>query len=708
MKYNFRILAMLLCVALLLGACAAPALPAAAPAATAAPETETRQAPAVSEAPAVTAVPEEAGEAKTVVWLDPAIEGNLPENPKPGDDLAAYLCYDWYKNMQIPEGYSSWSSFDTLDEEVRNNMIDTLNAPDDSADQQKAAALFTAVLDTTARDAAGIGRLKTTFDALMGVQSIKALSELFVSDPMLFYFTPLIRIGVGADNKNSSVNVTHLGAPALPLGDAAEYEELTEQGKRMKAANATYDKAILTHNGISETEADAMIAAAFDWETKLAAGIYPVEVSYREDYQELIYNEYAPETLFELIPNFPLKDVLAAVGLGSASRFIVAEPEAIKTLNSIYTEENLPGVKAYLAANLLSSVAGYCDAFAEELSNEWGNTVYGSSGRKPDDVRAYGVCAGLLDELLGKIYAEKYFDAASKEDILEMVQEIFGVYKTRLNAAEWLSEETRRTAIEKLDTMTLRIGYPEVYRFNWDRINVAAGNPLIETAIDISIELTRQNFALVDQPVNKDLWLMSANTVNAYYSPSDNSINFPAAILLPPFYFAEGTRSQNLGGIGCVIAHEITHAFDTTGSQFDKDGNMVNWWTEEDRAAFKMRTDKVAAYYAAIEVLNGEHVRGDLTIGETVADLGAMACTLDIMKTLAEPDHAAFFGAWAGVWAQRITPEYREYLLKYDPHAPGYLRANVTSQQFQEMYDMYAIKEGDFMYVAPEDRLVVW
>ena len=223
------------------------------------------------------------------------------------------------------------------------------------------------------------------------------------------------------------------------------------------------------------------------------------------------------------------------------------------------------------------------------------------------------------------------------------------------------------------------------------------------------MELTMENdMARSCRPVERGLWDMSANTVNAYYAPGDNSINFPAAILQAPFYDKNASRSANLGGIGVVIGHEISHAFDTSGSQFDAAGNMVNWWTDEDRAAFTERTAKVAERYGAIEVLPGESVHGDLTIGETVADLCGMACMLDLMKTTKDADYEAFFTSFTRVWRELITKEERSRRLKIDPHAPAYLRADITVQQFEEFYETFDVKEGDRMYTAPEDRLRVW
>lgn len=693
-----RLLCVSLCAALLLTACTAPATPQ--------PEVSAAQA-AAAETPAAVEAPAADPDAPKV-WPDPGIAGNLPEHTSPRADFAAYVNYDWYTENTIPEGYSRWTRFNELNQTVENQMIETLKAPDRSEDQQKAAALFASAMDAATRDAAGNSTLMRSFHFVRDTKSIAELSELFAGDGALYYFVPIINTSVGADIKNSKVNVASIFAPYLSLEDSAEYAQRTAQGDRFKAANDTYYKALLTHNGVEASEADALIADAFAFEEKLSAGIYPVSTSYRDDYYTLTYNVYSKEELAALSPNFPLMDVLNNAGLGDAARYVVTEPDAIRGLDALYTEENLSGVKAYLMIGLLANLARYGDTFSENAYNVWTNEKYGASGVKPVEQRAYEVCNTLIEELMGKVYAAKYFDEASKADITQMVYEIVDVFKARIQEADWLTEATRKTAVEKLDTLTLRIGYPTSFNYNWDRIGITAEDPLIENVMNLTVLLTAQQNEKADQPVDKNVWAMSANTVNACYDPSDNSINFPAAILHAPFYEKSASRSTNLGGIGAVIAHEMTHAFDTTGSQFDKNGNMNNWWTDEDRAAFKARTDAVSARYAAIEVLDGEHVKGDLTIGETVADLGAIACTLAIMREMDDADYDAFFRSWTRIWAEHCTPEKRVYNLKNDPHAPAYLRANVTVQQYQEFYDAYDVTESDFMYTAPADRLRVW
>lgn len=706
MKKRYHILSVLLTTSLLLTSCGSTA-------STAAISEDAATGTQTTAADETTEKTEEASEVSavsdnTVVWPDPAIEGNLLDSPTVGDDFLQYTCHDWYANTKIPDGYTRWTNFNTLTQNITTQLTDTLQNPDDSHDQQNAAAFYHAAMDMSTRDQAGYGSLMDTFQAVQQIQTLEELTKLLKTDLNLYYFCPLVSTDVSADLKNSTVNVAGINSPYLSLNDSAEYENMTDQGKRFKTANDKYFKALLTHCGTEEKEAEQMIADSFEWEGKLASKIYPVSTQYRSDYYNLIYNEMTPDELAALSPDFPLMDVLNQVGFQKASRFIVSEPDSIKQLNALYTEENLAGIKSYIQINLLSMAAPYTDSYSADATIEWNNEKLGSSGRKTQELYAYDICNKYIGELLGKIYTDKYFDENSKADATEMITAVSNAFRKRLTDADWLSEATRSTALEKLDTMTVNVGYPTKYMFDWENTNISADSSLLDLVKERTYVMGKYKSDLIDTPVDRGCWTMSAHTVNAFYDPTTNSINFPAAILHAPFYDVDASRSANLGGIGTVIGHELTHAFDTMGSQFDKDGNMKNWWTDEDLAAFKERTDKVAARYSSIDVTNGEHVQGDLTIGETVADLGGVASTLDIMHSLDNPDYEEYFTSFATLWEERISPEQRSSLLKADAHAPAYLRANITSQQFQEFYDTFDVKEGDFMYVAPEERLKVW
>ena len=307
------------------------------------------------------------------------------------------------------------------------------------------------------------------------------------------------------------------------------------------------------------------------------------------------------------------------------------------------------------------------------------------------------------------MYGKTFFGDGAKADVEDMIHELLEVYDQRLANADWLTEETREYARQKLTTMDIRAGYPDSLDDWWYTLDASEETCATDMAVYLYTESFKYSLQKVGQTVDRGQWPMTANTVNACYLATDNSITFPAAILQEPFYSASYSREQNLGGIGVVIGHEISHAFDTnTGSKYDAYGNMVNWWTEEDAAAFAERSAKVEARYSSIEALPGEYVHGDLTIGETVADLGGMAATLDLMAGIEDADYDAYFRQFATIWACVETKEYLSGYLLTNTHAPSYLRADITVQQFEEFYETYDIPEGSAMYTAPEDRLKVW
>lgn len=696
-----RILLFALVVCLLFSGCTAPV---AAP--TPAAQTPAAQSPAAQtpEAEIPAAPPAEAK-----FWPDPGIEGNLSaQAPRLQDDFHTAANYDWLKSATLPDGEARYTQFYQLDKDNRGQIIKILTAPaSDNADEQLASALYASALDWEARDKAGLGTLQKDYEAILAISDLDSLTELLESNPRITMFTPLIHTGVGADSKDSAMNVCTLGSTTLSLQDAAEYREMTAQGKLVKAANDSYYITLLTHFGMSQTDAEQLLADYFDFETKIAAGIYDLEASYDPNFINVIYNPRSFEELEAASPAFPLCKMLAGQHIQYGGKYILTEPEWLAKINELYTEENVPGFRAYLAATFLDGVASYSDSTCVRAVDQWSNDRYGTAGAKSDEDKAYSLCNSLMGELLGRIYVKHYFDEAAKADVTDIIQEVLAQFRTRLQAAGWLTEQTRATAIEKLETMTLRVGYPNGY-YPWELLELDKGAPLIEHYARI-IAFYNDIFAEeLGKPVNRDIWGMPAHEVNAFYNPSDNSINFPAGILQGVFYDKNAPRSHNLGCIGVVIGHETTHAFDSTGSQFDKDGNLNDWWTDADRAAFNERTNKVEAYFDSVEVVDGKHVHGNLTIGESVADLGGVRCSLDLMQQLDDPDYDAFFNAYAGVWAEKITREMRTNRLDTDPHPPCYLRTNITVQQFQEFYDTYGVKEGDGMYLAPEERLTVW
>ena len=650
---------------------------------------------------------------ETVVWHDPNVVGNWPENAGAGDDFAAYATREWHEQNTLPEGNSRWTSFKELGLEVKQDVIGLLESAPETHGEQVVSDIFNAALDWKTRDASGLGAVSDTLQALLDAQSVDDIVNLYLTDGKLFRHTSLLYPYVQADIHDSTTMLAGLLPATLSLDDSAEYTgERTSTGERRHAATEALALSMLSIAGVEEAEAQQMVEDLFDFETKLAQFICPVSDSYQDDWIQRCYNVYTRDELAALCPGMPLLEILDAAGL-SPERFCVDQPAFFEGLSGLFTDENLAGLRAYLAIGLLSTVAQYADSASEDAYIAYTNTIGGSTGKLPEEERAYNATKQIANELVGAVYGSRFFDDESRADVEGILENILATFELRLKDASWLGEETRAKALEKLQTMTRRIGYPvETFQFAWDELDLTSqlesGASLLDLYVYIMEWELDQYFAMADQPVNHGIWPMSGAEINACYDPSDNSITFPAAILRSPFYDKSRSASANYGGVGAVIGHEVTHAFDKTGGQFDAQGNLSNWWTDEDRAAFTERTSRVRARYASIEVWDGEHCDGDLTGGETVADLGGVACALQIVDGLEDRDYEAFFTTYANLWREIITPEMRLYYLKIDPHAPNYLRANITSQQFQQFYDTFGVKEGDFMFVPEDERLEVW
>jgi len=311
---------------------------------------------------------------------------------------------------------------------------------------------------------------------------------------------------------------------------------------------------------------------------------------------------------------------------------------------------------------------------------------------------------------VGKIYAERYVPEKTKKDVENITKEIIETYKKRINNLDWMSESTKKNATDKLDKLDVKIGYPE----NWDdysKLNIKSyeeGSSLFENIMTLRISAYDEMFSKINQPVDKKKDSFTPQTVNAYYSANENSIVIPGGIIQGHFYDPNATKEVNLGGIGAIIGHEISHAFDNTGSQYDSNGNLNNWWSEKDYEQFTEKAQKIADFYSQVEALPGEKINGNLTVGENIADIGGVSCILDILNTMDKPDYKAFFESYATTWRQITTKEYAEYSLRLDVHSPNKFRVNTVLPQFQKFYDTYGITEKDGMYVKPEDRLSIW
>ncbi len=422
------------------------------------------------------------------------------------------------------------------------------------------------------------------------------------------------------------------------------------------------------------------------------------------------YNVFTIQELEKIAPNIGIKDMLKSFDIEDANKIVVENPQNIKFVDSLITQDNLDNMKNFFKTIVLLNTDNLLTNEFRKASSNLKKKLYGVEVVDISESSAVKFVTCNLCEITSRLYVNKCFDEECKEQVKELCSEIIDNYRKRLNNIEWMTKETKEKAVEKLDNMNVKIGYPDKWG-NYENLSIksfADGGSLVENIINIYKFQTKKQFSKLGTPVNKNEWSMGACTVNAYYNPLNNEIVFPAAILQCPFYDKHSSKEKNLGGIGAVIGHELTHAFDNIGAQFDENGRLNNWWTENDYREFTERSKRVVDYYSNIEVDDGKFVNGALTVGENISDLGGIACVIDIAEKIEDCKLKDLFENYAVIWREVSTKEIKEYLLNNDPHAPKKVRVNGVLSQFEEFFRAYDIKPGDKMYVDPENRVGIW
>ncbi|WP_026653938.1 M13-type metalloendopeptidase [Butyrivibrio proteoclasticus] len=642
-------------------------------------------------------------------WIDSDIQENILSvtNPSYKDDFNVAVNQEWAKTASIPDGYSSYGEFSAVSDIIKEKGIAALE--DDSIeghDAELARAYYNAYKDWDQRNELGLTPLKEILDDISTISTLDDLSAFFCDPERSFYVTTLVGVGNDTDLVESDKYVTYVTNPSFLLGDAAEYSEMTDTGEALKAGYLDLFTKLMTRMGYTEDEASAMYDSSFEFETQLAESSLTNEEGNSPDIYDKILNYYAPDELADLAPNFPIVDVIASVGYDKANKYLVMEPDAIKKISDLYTEENVAQIKDYLFVMTTLSMAGMLDeeSFNDYLEME--NSVYGSSGRLSDEEYAYSSAKSNLCEPVEKLYMAKYDATEVKADVTGICEDVVDVYREMLAAEDWLSDETKEYAIAKLDNIKINVVSPDKW-LDYSSLDFTGMSyyEMKRALADFELKL---DVSHTNGVVDKEIWDFSTLDTNAYYSPVDNSINILLGILDGNFYSPDMTKEEMYGGIGVVIGHEISHAFDTSGAQFDKDGNYANWWTDEDYAAFQDRAQKLIDYYNGITVYGDVKVNGANIQTEAIADMAGMKAMLTLAAKEENFDYEVFFKSFAQDWRGICYFEIESYYLQQDTHPLDYLRTNVTCQQFEEFYTAFDVKEGDGMYLAPEDRVAVW
>ena len=631
------------------------------------------------------------------------------------DDFYDAINSKWINTAKIGAGKSTASTFDDIEEKVTNQTTDIINQLiidkdkyGQNSDERKIVNLYNNITNVDARNRDGLKPVQDKINEIKAAKTIDDITKLWDNKEIL---NSTITFSVARDIKNANTNILYIGTTGLSLGDSDEYTSPTENTIRNKRLTEDYYNKILVLSGYTKEESTIKVDNMFKFEEMIAPSIIgKKEKSTTANLMDSMYNVYTLDELSNLAPNLNMPAIMRDLGIDKANKIILQNPKWLEAFNKMYTQDNIVLIKNYIEIVNLLHASNYLSEDFENANKEYYNSLLGITGNESKEKYAVEAVDSAMGMALGKIYSERYISKETKKDVENITKEVIEAYKKRIDNLEWMSASTKRNAIDKLNKLNVQIGYPAEWT-DYSKVNIRSyddGGSLYQNTMELRILEHNEMFSKINQPVDKNKDSFRPQTVNAYYSANENSIIIPGGIIQGHFYDSNATREQNLGGIGAIIGHEISHAFDNTGAQYDADGNLSNWWTERDYAQFKEKAIKIADFYNQIEVIPGENINGYITVGENIADIGGVSCILDILATMDKPDYKAFFESYATTWRQIATKEYEAYAFLIDVHSPNKFRVDAVLPQFQKFYDTYGITEKDGMYVEPEDRLGIW
>ena len=646
-----------------------------------------------------------------LAWLMTVSVCLAEETPDLKDDFFEAVNAEWLAQAEIPADSASVDAFSELGDTVQETLMadfEAMLSGEKAVDEdlKDFIEFYRLLADYETRNALGAEPLQPYLEQIENLESLEAFCENWLELVLQGVPLPFV-LTVMADMGDASVNALYFSPPGLFLS-VKDYYLDDNTRTAMQGLYSQMSVNLLVLAGKTEEEAQEIVSQAMAFDESLAP--------YTRTAQESsdIASGYHPLSLAQLDEQVQCFDFSTALKtlLGEApENIIVTDPAYFDALDELVSEETFPAMKCWMQVRMVNTLAPYLSNDFRVESGAFNRALSGVSEAVSREESAYNMAVSMFGEVVGIYYGKTYFGEEARRDVQAMVERFVEVYKQRLSSNEWLSDETRDMAIRKLETMSIHVGYPDqanpLYSL-MKTVPASEGGTLVENVMAFSRSASEYTLKLCGQPVDRSEWPLSANTVNAMYSPLNNSINFPAAILQEPFYSQEQSVSANYGGIGAVIAHEISHAFDPNGSKFDENGSLANWWTEEDLAKFEELSQAMIEQFDGLSFAGGT-VNGALTVTENVADAGGLSCALEALKQAeAEPDLADFFISWARIWRQKSTEEYENMMLVMDVHAPNKLRANIQPQNLEDFFVTFGIEEGDGMYRAPEDRVSIW
>ncbi|MCO4822033.1 MAG: M13 family metallopeptidase, partial [Flavobacteriaceae bacterium] len=646
---------------------------------------------------------------------------NMDNSVNPKDDFYNYVNGSWAKNNTIPDEESRWGGFGVLRKSTRADVLEILKTSkelgkyEEGSDQKKALLVFESELDTVARNAAGITPIKPLLAAIDGIGSLEDMQTVYAT--VNGVGAPFASLASFGDLNDSSMNTAYITEGGLGLPDRDYYILQDDKSKERRQQYTDHVSRMLQY--IEYNEADAKKAAdmILDLETKLAEP--RLDKVQSRDVRNF-NNPRSLSQLTEMTPSIDWNKFITDYGVTKKlDTIMVVQPKYMKALEEILTSTSIDDIKTIMKWSTLRGTSDWLTTEIEKANWEfYSKTLNGSKKQRTAEERALGTVSGSVGEAIGKLYVEAKFPPEAKAKAEKMIANVISAFQIRIKKLDWMSEETKVKAIEKLDKFTVKIAYPDEWE-DYSALMIEEGNSYAENMMAVGDWSLKKSIAEIGEPVDKKEWGMPPQTVNAYFNPLNNEIVFPAAILQPPFYNYTADEAVNYGGIGAVIGHEISHAFDDSGARFDGDGNVNNWWTPADLEEFTKRGDALAEQYSAIEVLDSVNINGKFTLGENIGDLGGVLGAYDGLQLFfaenGRPDdidgftaEQRFFMSWATVWRTLTREDALRTQIKTDPHSPGIYRATQPLKNIDAFYEAFGIEEGDAMYLAPEKRVRIW
>lgn len=649
---------------------------------------------------------------------NPLPQSNFDLSVAPGTDFYQYACGGWMANNPLKPEYSRYGSFDRLAELCEEQMHDLVTELVSENQQPGSVAakvkeLYTLGLDSARLNAEGMAPVKADLDEINNLswrEVPAAIGRLHAQG-----ISPFFYVYVGPDGKDSRQNLLSLNQGGIAMGDRDYYLATDSTNLALREAYKKYVTRLFVLAGYSESAADSAAQSVMKVETELARLAYSREElrDPQKNYNRMAYTDFAQrESAFDWTAFF------RAMGVDSLTHLDASQLAFFDGLNNLYPQLTLQTIKDYLSYTLLNNAASYLDDdFYNTQFDFYGRTLSGQQEPRARWKRSLSTTDAVLSEALGEIYVERYFPQTSKDRMLKLVANLQEALGQHIAQLEWMSDETKARALEKLAAVTVKIGYPDKWR-DYSALEISTEKSYWENLKNASMFETAYMLDKIGKEVDKSLWYMSPQTVNAYYNPTTNEICFPAGILQPPFFYAEADDAINYGAIGVVIGHEMTHGFDDMGRQFDKEGNLNDWWTPEDTRQFNLRADRLVEQYDQIVVIDTVHANGRFTLGENIADQGGLRIAYTAFKNATEgaeqtpidgftPDQR-FYLAYANLWASNIRDEEILRRTKTDPHSLGKWRVNAALRNLDTFYQAFGITAEQPMYMAPEERVVIW